>query len=340
MVGKYIAKSALLLLVTVGVVCGVYPGVVWLIGHILFPARANGSLLRGPDGGVVGSRLIAQPFTKDEYFWPRPSAVSYDASASGSSALAPSNYALRDRVARTLGPMVLYESGPEAGRRVAPDIEAWFERDHYQGQRGIVAQWASLHNSLASSWVAADPTHAAYVEAWAAKHPTVVADWIKANPATLYPEPADLAVVFFEDFSREHPGRFPSSVVATGSDGKPTTRIEPVKGGPDIQSIFFDMWRQDHPNADLESIPGDMVTTSASGLDPDITLENAEYQLDRVAAKWAADTKRNPAAVRSEIDQILRSEARAPLGGLAGEKLVNVLEINLKLRNRYGPPAP
>lgn len=114
--------------------------------------------------------------------------------------------------------------------------------------------------------------------------------------------------------------------------------IEPVKEGVDIESVFFDMWRQDHPDADLQEIPGDLVTTSASGLDPDITLENAEYQLGRVASKWAADTNGDPGAVHSEIEQILQKNAAAPFGGLAGEKLVNVLEVNLELRKRYGPP--
>ena len=90
-------------------------------------------MLQGPDGTPVGSQLIAQPFTKDEYFQPRPSAASYDASASASSTLAPSNYLLRDRVARTLGPIVKYRSGPKAGQLVAPDIEAWFQQDQYQG---------------------------------------------------------------------------------------------------------------------------------------------------------------------------------------------------------------
>ena len=103
----------------------------------------------GPDGKPVGSRLIAQPFTKDEYFQPRPSAASYDASASASSSLAASNYALRDRVARVLGPIVKYRSGPKAGQLVAPDIESWFQQDVYQGNPHIVAQWADLHNSLA-----------------------------------------------------------------------------------------------------------------------------------------------------------------------------------------------
>jgi len=334
----HISKSVFLLLITVVIVCGIYPGVVWVIGHVFFPFQAEGSLLKGPDGQVIGSKLNAQPFTKDEYFQPRPSAASYDASASASSTLAPSNYLLRDRVARMIGPIVKYQSGPKAGQLVAPDIEAWFQQDRYQGNPGIVAQWADLHNGLAAAWVGADPTHGAYVDSWAKAHPALVSGWVKANPRTPQPKAADLAVVFFENFSKESPGRFPSAVTHTGADGKATTAIEPVKDGSDIQSIFFDTWRQDHPDADLQNLPGDLVTTSGSGLDPDITLQNAEYQLDRVASKWADDTKRDPAAIRREIDQILQANAKAPFGGLAGEKMVRVLEVNLELRKRYGAP--
>jgi K+-transporting ATPase ATPase C chain len=99
------------------------------------------------------------------------------------------------------------------------------------------------------------------------------------------------------------------------------------------------MWRQEHPDADLEDVPGDLVTASGSGLDPDITLANARYQLDRVAAKWAKDTNREEGAVRQQIERILEDKAWAPMGGLFGEKLVNVLEVNLELRNRFGSPA-
>jgi len=100
------------------------------------------------------------------------------------------------------------------------------------------------------------------------------------------------------------------------------------------------MWRQDHAEADLQDVPGDMVTASASGLDPHITLQNAEYQLDRVASKWATDTKRDPGAVRTEIEQMLQTDAFAPLGGLVGEKMINVLQVNLELNKHYGaPPA-
>jgi len=336
---QQLSKSVLLLVFSVVACCILYPLVLWGIGQTVFPFQANGSMLKGPDGAVVGSRLIAQPFTKDEYFQPRPSSPSYDASASASSSLSASNYALRDRVARSIGPIVKYRSGAKAGQPVAPDVEQWFQKDTFQGSPHIVAQWADLHNSLAQAWVSADPKNGPYVDAWAKSHPAVVAQWIKDNPATPQPKAADLAVVFFKDFSNANPGRFPSAVTKTGTDGKPQTTLEPVKEGSDIQSIFFDMWRQEHSDADLQNVPGDLVTTSASGLDPHITLQNAEFQLDRVAGKWAANLKRDPVEVHREIEQILQQNASAPFNGIAGEKFVNVLEINLELRKRFGAPS-
>ena len=192
----------------------------------------------------VGSRLIGQPFTKDEYFQPRPSAASYDASASASSTLAASNYALRDRVGRTLGPIVRYRSGPNAGQLVAPDIECWFQKDVFHGKPHIVAQWADLHNSLAQAWIKADPAQAAYVEDWAKMHPDMVARFIKDNPGTPQPKAVDLAVVFFENFSQKYPGKFPSLVTRAGPKGGTEKMIEPVNTGTDIQSVSFDMWRR------------------------------------------------------------------------------------------------
>ena len=66
-------------------------------------------------------------------------------------------------------------------------------------------------------------------------------------------------------------------------------------------------------------------------MDPHITMQNAQYQLDRVAAKWAELSKRELAAVRSDINTILRKHTEAPLGGLVGVNIVNVLETNLAL---------
>jgi potassium-transporting ATPase KdpC subunit len=336
----YISKSVFLLGVSVVICCLIYPLAVWAIGQTFFSFTANGSMVNGPDGKPVGSLLIAQPFTKDEYFQPRPSAASYDGSASASSALAASNYALRNRVANMLGPIVKYSDGPKKGQLVAPDIEAWFQQDKFGGQPHIVAQWADNHNELAQAWVSADPTHAQYVTDWGKAHDAAVKDWIKQNPGTPQPQASDLAVIFFENFSKDNPGKFPSAVTNQLPGGKTQTVIQPVASGSDIQSNFFDMWRQENPDARLQDVPGDMVTTSASGLDPDITLQNAEYQLDRVASAWAKDTKRDEGQVRTEIEQILQADTYAPLHGLVGENMVNVLGVNLELRKHFGaPPA-
>jgi potassium-transporting ATPase KdpC subunit len=338
--GKYFSKSLWLLGFTVAIGCGLYPAILWAIGQTLFPFQANGSLLTGPDGKVVGSRLIAQPFTKDEYFQPRPSAVSYDASASGPSNLSASNYLLRDRVAKILGPIAKYADGPKAGQLVASDVEAWFQKDMYQGAPHLVAQWADAHNAVAQAWVSGDPLHGAYVDAWTKEHASEVAQWIKDNPGTPQPKNTDLAIIFFEDFSKKNPGTFPSAVDEPTADGKTQSVIKPVKEGADIQSTFFDIWRTEHPDVALQQVPADMVMASGSGLDPHISLDNATFQLDRVAGKWADDLKRDPAEVRKEIQHILDENVSAPWGGLIGEKFVNVLELNLELHKHFGaPPA-
>jgi potassium-transporting ATPase KdpC subunit len=82
-------------------VCGLaFPAIATLLGGALFPAQANGSLLTR-DGVVVGSALVAQPFTAARYFSPRPSAAGYDPKALAGSNLAPTNPALRERIAGT-----------------------------------------------------------------------------------------------------------------------------------------------------------------------------------------------------------------------------------------------
>ena len=145
--------------------------------------------------------------------------------------------------------------------------------------------------------------------------------------------------MFFDTFSKENSGKFPSSVTHMSADGKTsTTAIEPVKEGSDIQSNFFDLWLTDNPSVELNDVPGDMVTTSGSGLDPHITLANAMFQLDRVAGAWAKDTKADVAKVRGEIEQLLKDKSSAPLGGAWGDPIVNVLEVNLALTSKYGPP--
>jgi len=77
----------------------IYPLVLTGICQVFFPRQANGSLVMQGDK-VIGSELIAQSFTAEKYFHPRPSAAGngYDATSSGGSNLAQSNKKLVDRI--------------------------------------------------------------------------------------------------------------------------------------------------------------------------------------------------------------------------------------------------
>lgn len=97
------------------VICAViYPLALLGIGQLLMPESANGSMVADNQGTIVGSRLIAQPFTSAKYFHPRPSAVSYNAAATGGSNWGASNPNLRKRVADQL----------QAATEAAPDSKS------------------------------------------------------------------------------------------------------------------------------------------------------------------------------------------------------------------------
>jgi K+-transporting ATPase ATPase C chain len=97
-----IKRGVLYSIVTMALLGGGYHWVIWGIGRTFFPRQTEGSLIRREDATVIGSSLIAQAFTRPEYFHPRPSGVDYNAASTGGTNYGPSNpdhlQAVRDRL--------------------------------------------------------------------------------------------------------------------------------------------------------------------------------------------------------------------------------------------------
>jgi len=184
------------------ILCGVlYPLALTAIGQLIFPFEANGSLLRAPEGTVLGSRLIGQQWDGPQWFHGRPSAtITTDPSDPSKAVPAP------------------YNAANSGGSNLGPTNKNLMQR--------LLADRASLES---------------------------------AQPELL---------------------------------GK--------------------------------NLPADMLTTSASGLDPDISPENALLQLARVARARDAEPAR--------LQALVQRYTTTRVFGVFGEPRVNVLELNLALQ--------
>jgi potassium-transporting ATPase KdpC subunit len=118
------------------------------VAQLVFPWRADGSLIYSPDGRtVIGSELIAQRFVSPRYVQPRPSAVHYKANAAGGSNLGTNNPDLRSAVAARAQALGATEARPApldlvtaSGSGLDPDISvesALFQAPRVAKARGI-----------------------------------------------------------------------------------------------------------------------------------------------------------------------------------------------------------
>ena len=113
-------RATLVTLVLTGLA---YPLVTTAAAQVLFPAKANGSMLKDEAGSVIGSELLSQSVSAASYFQPRPSAAGdkgYDAASSGGSNYGPTSKKLRDRAAAEVERLL--KENPEAPRMVPAEL--------------------------------------------------------------------------------------------------------------------------------------------------------------------------------------------------------------------------
>ncbi len=222
-----------------------YPLLVYGAAQLIFPAKANGSLV-AKGGMVVGSTLIGQNFSEVKYFHPRPSAAGngYDPTQSGGANLGPLSAKFLNGTTKMPPP----PTPPEGTGAAAP------------------AAAAAAAPPLAAPQVAAP---AAAPGAVPAPGPALVVDFDGIKLRVLhYCDDNDLPYILLRDGLQ----------VSAEPFNPPATGWDEVK----LITAFNDA---DHPltiKATI-AIPADAITGSASGLDPHISLANALIQMRRVA---------------------------------------------------------
>jgi K+-transporting ATPase ATPase C chain len=128
------------------------------------------------------------------------------------------------------------------------------------------------------------------------------------------------------------PEYFHSRPSAAGNDGYDATASNASNYGPTNQKLIdrvkgsVEQFRKENPDY-TQPIPADLLTASASGLDPDISPASAEAQAARVA-------KARGASVDS-VEQLILRNTKGPDLGFLGEPRVNVLKLNLELDRQF-----
>ena len=82
---------------------------------------------------------------------------------------------------------------------------------------------------------------------------------------------------------------------------------------------------KENPTISKEDIPSDIITASGSGLDPHISIEAAQVQVDRVS--------KNTSISKERLNEMIKESTETKFLGIFGEDTVNVLKINLEIAN-------
>ena len=116
------------------------------------------------------------------------------------------------------------------------------------------------------------------------------------------------------------------ATASSGSNLGPTSKKLRDRVASDVDRL-----RKQNPGAPLP-VPGELVTASASGLDPDVSPAAALWQVLRIAAARQVAPGR--------IAQVIESKVQGRDLGVFGEPRVNVLAVNLALDQQFGRPVP
>ena len=144
---QQIMTSGRIVIATMTICCLLYGLLILSLGRFVMPNSADGSLVCDEQGEIIGSELIAQGFTQPEYFWPRPSAVDFNASAAGGSNLSPTNPVLHHRAEAIMTKMGVAMGNPlpadlvtASGSGLDPHITmaaAKYQADRVAAARGL-----------------------------------------------------------------------------------------------------------------------------------------------------------------------------------------------------------
>lgn len=142
---KDLLTSLRLVILSVLACCVIYPAAMLAFAQSVVPWKADGSMVTNDKGQVIGSALIAQNFARPEYFWSRPSAVDYNAGATGGSNLSPANPKVAERARG-----IIERYGLNEGQHIPADLvttsgsgmdpHITIEAAQFQAQRVAVAR--------------------------------------------------------------------------------------------------------------------------------------------------------------------------------------------------------